>query len=68
MSVALALAAGLAEARRRGAPRSQPIDLVVRHSDLDQAPLPCDRTLRRKVDPGATFPLESVLDRVYPPR
>jgi N-acetylmuramoyl-L-alanine amidase len=41
---------------------------IRRHSDLDHAPLPCDRTQRRKVDPGAAFPMELVLDRVYPPQ
>ena len=40
---------------------------VVRHSDLDTAPMPCDRTQRRKVDPGAAFPFESVLKRVFGP-
>jgi N-acetylmuramoyl-L-alanine amidase len=38
---------------------------IVRHSDLDQAPLPCDQTQRRKVDPGAAFPFEAVLDRTF---
>lgn len=40
---------------------------IKRHSDLDRAPLPCDRTQRRKVDPGDAFPNESVLDRVFRP-
>jgi N-acetylmuramoyl-L-alanine amidase len=38
---------------------------VQRHSDLDHAPLPCDRAQRRKVDPGSAFPHEAVLDRVF---
>jgi len=41
-------------------------DGVKRHSDLDQARLPCDRTQRRKVDPGDAFPYGSVLDRAFP--
>ncbi|MEQ1805595.1 MAG: hypothetical protein ABL900_09475 [Burkholderiaceae bacterium] len=38
---------------------------MMRHSDLDAAPLACDKTQRRKVDPGAAFPYEAVLDRVF---
>lgn len=38
---------------------------IQRHSDLDRAPLPCDRTQRRKVDPGSAFPHDAVLDRVF---
>jgi N-acetylmuramoyl-L-alanine amidase len=38
---------------------------IKRHSDLDRALLPCDRTQRRKVDPGAAFPYEATLDRVF---
>jgi N-acetylmuramoyl-L-alanine amidase len=38
---------------------------VVRHSDLDLSPMPCDRSKRRKVDPGAAFPFQSVLERVF---
>jgi N-acetyl-anhydromuramyl-L-alanine amidase AmpD len=49
--------------QRRGIAR----DGVKRHSDLDHARLPCDRTQRRKVDPGAAFPYESILDRVFKP-
>ncbi len=41
---------------------------VQRHSDLDTAPLPCDRSQRRKVDPGDAYPHEAVLDRVFAPR
>ena len=41
---------------------------VVRHSDLDHGAMPCQRTARRKVDPGDAFPYEAVLDRVYPAR
>ena len=40
-------------------------DGIRRHSDLDHTLLPCDRTQRRKVDPGAAFPYESILDRVF---
>jgi N-acetylmuramoyl-L-alanine amidase len=43
-------------------------DGVKRHSDLDRAMLPCDRTQRRKVDPGAAYPHEAILDRVFAPR
>jgi N-acetylmuramoyl-L-alanine amidase len=38
---------------------------VKRHSDLDQGRLTCDRMQRRKVDPGAAYPHESILDRVF---
>ena len=37
------------------------------HSQLDHRRLPCDKTQRRKVDPGAAFPYESILDRVFRP-
>lgn len=47
--------------QRRGVTR----DGVRRHSDLDHTLLPCDRTQRRKVDPGAAFPHESILDGVF---
>ena len=50
--------------QRRGITR----DGIKRHSDLDHARLSCDRTQRRKVDPGAAFPYESILDRVFPRR
>ena len=50
--------------QRRGITR----DSIKRHSDLDHAPLSCDRAQRRKVDPGAAFPYKAVLDRVFPPR
>jgi N-acetylmuramoyl-L-alanine amidase len=40
---------------------------IKRHSDLDTAPLPCDKTQRRKVDPGDAFAYEAVLDRVFAP-
>lgn len=49
--------------QRRGITREG----VKRHSDLDHTRLPCDRTRRRKVDPGDAFPFESILDRVFPP-
>lgn len=42
-------------------------DGVKRHSDLDASMLPCDRTRRRKVDPGDAFPFEAVLERVFGP-
>jgi N-acetylmuramoyl-L-alanine amidase len=38
---------------------------MVRHADLDHGVMPCDRSRRRKVDPGDAFPLEPVLDRVF---
>jgi N-acetylmuramoyl-L-alanine amidase len=41
---------------------------VRRHSDLDHGVLPCDRTQRRKVDPGAAYPHEAILGRVFPTR
>lgn len=40
---------------------------IKRHSELDTAPLPCDKTRRRKVDPGGAFAYEAVLDRVFAP-
>jgi N-acetylmuramoyl-L-alanine amidase len=43
-------------------------DGIKRHSDLDHALLSCDRTQRRKVDPGAAFPYEAILDRVFQPQ
>ncbi|TAG03199.1 MAG: N-acetylmuramoyl-L-alanine amidase [Betaproteobacteria bacterium] len=46
---------------RRGISR----DGVKRHSDLDRAMMSCDKTQRRKVDPGAAFPYSAVLDRVF---
>ena len=48
-------------ARRRGVTR----DGVKRHSDLDHGFLPCDRSRRRKVDPGSAFPFEAVLDAAF---
>lgn len=50
--------------QRRGIKR----DGIKRHSDLDHAKLPCDRTHRRKVDPGTAFPYEAILDRVFQPQ
>jgi N-acetylmuramoyl-L-alanine amidase len=50
--------------QRRGIMR----DGIKRHSDLDHALLACDRTHRRKVDPGAAFPYESILNRVFQPQ
>jgi N-acetylmuramoyl-L-alanine amidase len=50
--------------QRRGIRR----DGIQRHSDLDHGRLPCDRTQRRKVDPGAAYPHEAILDRVFAPR
>ncbi len=46
---------------RRGIARAG----IKRHSDLDQGRMPCDRTQRRKVDPGAAFPYAAMLDRVF---
>jgi N-acetylmuramoyl-L-alanine amidase len=47
--------------RRRGIVREG----IKRHSDLDHGMLWCDRKQRRKVDPGAAFPFQAVLDRVF---
>jgi N-acetylmuramoyl-L-alanine amidase len=47
--------------RRRGIGREG----IKRHSDLDHAMLPCDRSQRRKVDPGAAFPFKAVLEQVF---
>ena len=49
--------------QRHSVPRAS----IRRHSDLDTAPLPCDKTQRRKVDPGSAFGYELVLDRVFAP-
>jgi N-acetyl-anhydromuramyl-L-alanine amidase AmpD len=49
--------------QRRGITRNG----IKRHSDLDHALMSCDKTQRRKVDPGAAFPFNSVLDRVFQP-
>ncbi len=49
---------------RRGISRSG----IKRHSDLDRAMMPCDKTQRRKVDPGDAFPFDEVLNRVFAPR
>ncbi len=38
---------------------------IMRHSDLDHGVLPCDRSRRRKVDPGDAFPFEQILARVF---
>ena len=40
---------------------------IKRHSDLDHALMSCDKTQRRKVDPGDMFPYKSVLERVFQP-
>ena len=48
--------------RRRGIPREG----LKRHSDLDHGLLSCDRTQRRKVDPGDAFPFDAVRDAVFP--
>ena len=50
--------------QRRGITREG----IRRHSDLDQTRLPCDWAQKRKVDPGAAFPYEIILDRVFPDR
>jgi N-acetylmuramoyl-L-alanine amidase len=49
-------------AKRRGLARAA----VKRHSDLDLGVMPCDRSKRRKVDPGPAFPFEAVLDAAFP--
>ena len=38
---------------------------IQRHSDLDTNTMPCDRTRRRKVDPGPAFPLERIVEQVF---
>jgi N-acetyl-anhydromuramyl-L-alanine amidase AmpD len=48
---------------RRGIKR----DGIKRHSDLDHARLSCDKSQRRKVDPGAAFPFALIVDRVFQP-
>jgi N-acetylmuramoyl-L-alanine amidase len=48
--------------QRRGITREG----IKRHSDLDHAMLPCAKSQRRKVDPGAAFPYRSVVDQVFP--
>ena len=40
-------------------------DGIKRHSDLDHARLSCDKSQRRKVDPGAAFPYEAIRNRVF---
>ena len=47
--------------KRRGIKR----DGFQRHSDLDAGLMPCDKTQRRKVDPGAAYPHEEILRRVF---
>jgi N-acetyl-anhydromuramyl-L-alanine amidase AmpD len=47
--------------QRRGIKR----DGIKRHSDLDHARLTCDKTQRRKVDPGDAFPYKLILNRVF---
>ncbi len=41
---------------------------IKRHSDLDRAYMHCDKSQRRKVDPGAAFPYNAILDQVYSPK
>jgi N-acetyl-anhydromuramyl-L-alanine amidase AmpD len=48
-------------ARRRGISREG----VKRHSDLDRGAMACDKSRRRKVDPGAAFPFLAVLDAAF---
>jgi len=48
--------------QRRGIAREG----IKRHSDLDHGKMACDKTQRRKVDPGAAFPYKVILDQVYP--
>lgn len=40
-------------------------DGIKRHSDLDHARMACDKSQRRKVDPGKAFPHKAILDRVF---
>ena len=40
-------------------------DAIKRHSDLDHARMVCDKSQRRKVDPGKAFPHKAILDRVF---
>lgn len=40
-------------------------DGVRRHSDLDAGSMACDRSRRRKVDPGTAYPHETILDRAF---
>lgn len=47
--------------QRRGIAR----DAIKRHSDLDHARMACDKSQRRKVDPGKAFPHKAILDRVF---
>lgn len=51
-------------AKRRGVTRQG----VKMHSDLDHGLMRCDRTKRRKVDPGPAFPFQAVLDAVFTPQ
>ncbi len=48
-------------AKRRGLARQA----IKRHSDLDFGVMPCDRSKRRKVDPGAAFRFEAVLEAAF---
>jgi len=48
--------------QRRGITR----DGIKRHSDLDHGKMSCDKTQRRKVDPGAAFPYKAILDQLFP--
>ena len=50
--------------QRRGIKREG----IKRHSDLDHGKMSCDRTQRRKVDPGNAFPYTSILDQVFAPK
>ncbi len=47
--------------QRRGIKREG----IKRHSDLDHGHMNCDKTRRRKVDPGEAYPNDGVLDRVF---
>ena len=38
---------------------------VVRHSDVDRGRLPCAPERRRKVDPGAAYPHQAVIERAF---
>ena len=62
LDAAIALVRDIAS--RRGLTREG----IKRHSDLDHGHMGCDKTRRRKVDPGAAFPFRAVLDAVFPQR
>ena len=38
---------------------------IQRHSDLDRGRMPCAPERRRKVDPGAAYPHQAVIERAF---